>query len=226
MESQQKMKPKIDIFQNRVRVDLKMTYMQVVTNYTIKDVKPLVEEQYVNNIDNYYGKILHELKTERYPNKEPKQISTTWEDVVSNIFEEKEFGFELIKFSYFRNDLDVVLDGLTTNNQKIKAIFSFVQHRMNWNKRFGYYTKKGVEAAYKDKTGNVAEINMILTSMLRVAGLDANLVLVSTRENGIAFFPNHSIFNYVIVSVDVNGETILLDATEKYTDINILPLSF
>jgi hypothetical protein len=175
--SQQKMKSKIDIFQNRVRSDLKITYMQVVTNYTIKDVKPLIEEEHVNNIDNYYGKILHELETVRMPQEEPKQISKTWEDVVSNIFEEKEFGYELIKFSYFRSDLDVVLDGLTTNDQKIKAIFSFVQQRMNWNKRYGYYTKKGVVAAYKDKTGNVAEINMILTSMLRVAGLDANLVL-------------------------------------------------
>lgn len=222
--SQQKMKSKIDIFQNRVRSDLKITYMQVVTNYTIKDVKPLIEEEHVNNIDNYYGKILHELETVRMPQEEPKQISKTWEDVVSNIFEEKEFGYELIKFSYFRNDLDVVLEGLTTNDQKIKAIFSFVQQRMNWNKRYGYYTKKGVEAAYKEKTGNVAEINMILTSMLRVAGLDANLVLVSTRENGIAFFPNHSIFNYLIVSVNLNEKIILLDATEKYTDVNVLPL--
>jgi hypothetical protein len=50
------------------------------------------------------------------------------------------------------------------------------------------------------------------------------LSLVSTRENGIAFFPNHSIFNYVIVSVNLNEKIILLDATEKYTDVNILPL--
>lgn len=224
VETNQKMKSKIDVFQNRTRTDLKMTYMQVVTNYKIKDVKPLIEEEHVNNIDNYYGKVLHELETVRMPEEEPKQISKTWEDVVSNIFEDKDFGYELIKFGYFRGDLDVLIDGLSTDIEKLKAIFSFVQERMNWNKRFGYYTKKGVEEAYKDKTGNVAEINMILTSMLRIAGLDANLVLVSTRENGIAFFPNHSIFNYLVVSVDLNGETILLDATEKYTDINILPL--
>jgi hypothetical protein len=52
--------------------------------------------------------------------------------------------------------------------------------------------------AYKDKTGNVAEINLMLTAMLRYAGLNANPVLVSTRSNGIAMFPNRTAFNYVM----------------------------
>jgi hypothetical protein len=56
--------------------------------------------------------------------------------------------------------------------------------------------------AYKDKTGNVAEINLMLTAMLRYAGLNANPVLVSTRSNGIAMFPNRTAFNYVIAAVE------------------------
>lgn len=53
--------------------------------------------------------------------------------------------------------------------------------------------------AYKDKTGNIADINLMLTAMLRSAGLTANPVLVSTRSNGIALFPNRNAFNYVIL---------------------------
>ncbi|MDD2985002.1 DUF3857 domain-containing protein [Flavobacterium sp.] len=222
--SEQKMNSKVDVFQDKYNQGLKMVYKQVVTLYSIKDVKPLIEEEYVNNIDNYYGKVLHELETVRLPGEQPKQISTTWENVVKTIFEEKEFGFELIKFNYFLKDAENLVRGLTTNEQKMKAIFSYVQDRMNWNNRYGYYTKKGVEAAYKEKTGNVAEINLILTAMLRLVGFDANPVLVSTRKNGVAFFPNHSVFNYVITSVKLDGETLLLDATEKYTDINSIPL--
>ena len=56
--------------------------------------------------------------------------------------------------------------------------------------------------AYKDKTGNVAEINLMLTAMLRYAGINANPVLVSTRSNGIALFPNRTAFNYVIAAVE------------------------
>jgi hypothetical protein len=65
---------------------------------------------------------------------------------------------------------------------------------------------EGVKKAYKDKTGNVAEINLMLTAMLRYAGLNANPVLVSTRSNGIAIFPNRTAFNYVIAAVE-NGSS-------------------
>jgi hypothetical protein len=45
---------------------------------------------------------------------------------------------------------------------------------MNWNNQNGYYTDKGVIKAYIDRTGNVAEINFILTAMLKFAGINAN----------------------------------------------------
>jgi hypothetical protein len=75
---------------------------------------------------------------------------------------------------------------------------------------------------YKDKTGNVAEINLMLTAMLRYASLNANPVLVSTRSNGISFFPNRSAFNYVIAIEVADG--LILDATEQFSSPNILPL--
>ena len=81
-----------------------------------------------------------------------------------------------------------------------------------------------MKKAYKNKTGNTAEINLMLTAMLRFAGLNANPVLISTRDNGIAFFPSRTAFNYVIAAVETPEGLILLDATEKYSEPNILPL--
>jgi hypothetical protein len=63
----------------------------------------------------------------------------------------------------------------------------------------------------------VAEINLMLTAMLRYAGLDANPVLTSTRDNGIAVFPTRTAYNYVIASVKIADKQYLLDATSKYT---------
>ena len=60
--------------------------------------------------------------------------------------------------------------------------------------------------------------------MLKLAGVEAYPVLISTRENGLAFFPNKSIFNYVIVAAVDGQENILLDATDKSADLNILPI--
>ena len=96
---------------------------------------------------------------------------------------------------------------------------------MNWDENDGYYVDKGVVKAYKDQTGNVAEINFILISMLRSAGIEANPVLVSTIQNGLPVFPTRTGFNYVIAAAEIDGKQVLLDATRKYTLPNILPFS-
>ena len=70
----------------------------------------------------------------------------------------------------------------------------------------------------------MADINLNLVSMLRYAGLEANPVLVSTRANGVFFFPTLKGFNYVIASVIISNKIILLDASEFYAVPNQLPL--
>ena len=178
----------------------------------------------MNNIDNYRGKIVHELQTIRMPDKEPKQIAATWEDVAKSIYEDKEFNAATNQYDYFLVNLKSLLNGITSPEEKTKKIFDYVKNRMNWNGKFGYYPRNKMEQVYADKVGNIAEINLMLVSMLRISGLNANPILVSTRENGIASFPNRSLFNYVIASVTIDEKTILLDATSKYADLNVLPI--
>ena len=65
-------------------------------------------------------------------------------------------------------------------------------------------------------------INLILTAMLREAGLNTNPVLLSTKNHGIPIFPTRNGFNYVISSVTIDGGLVLLDASKKYGEINLL----
>jgi len=197
---------------------------QIKTIYEVANVPALNEENYVSNINNYYGKIEHELKTIQFPDEPVKQIATSWESVAKTIFEEKSFGEELNKNSYFLEDLKRITDKTESKLDRLKAIFDLVKNRMNWNGKKGYYTKVGVETAYRESTGNVAEINLILASMLKKGGLDAAPVLLSTRDNGVPLFPNRSKFNYVIVAVNLDNQQFLLDATEKYATISNLPI--
>lgn len=205
-------------------VDKTLSYTQIATDYKVTDVPALKEEDYVNNIDNYYGKIEHELKLIRYPNEEPKQIATTWEAVAKSIYDDKDFKEAITKFDYFTSDIKSVIGNISSPEEKAKKIFNYVKTRMNWNEKYGYYPRRKIEDAYAEKVGSVGEINLMLVSMLRMAGVDANPVLVSTRENGFATFPNRTLFNYVIVAAKIEDKTILMDATDKLSDVNILPL--
>jgi hypothetical protein len=201
----------------------KIEYQETKTTYIAQNMPAMKEEAFVNNIDNYTSSVAQELSMTHYPNETLKPYSTDWNAVVKNIYEYDDFGSELNKTGYFEDDLKVVIAGLTTQDEIILAVLNYMKATVKWNEYYGYSCNDGVKKAYKDKTGNVAEINLMLTAMLRTAGLKANPVLVSTRANGISIFPNRGAFNYVIAAVETAQGMILLDATNKFSTPNVLP---
>ncbi len=206
------------------RINDEVEFMEYITSYVVENVPALKDESYVNNIDNYTASVSHELSVTKYPNSPARMYASTWDDVVKNIYELDGFGAELKKTGYFETDIQPLIASATSNESKILSIFNHVQNKMSWNNTFGYSCDEGVKKAYKDNTGNVAEINLMLTAMLRKADFNANPVLVSTRANGISLFPNRTAFNYVITAVETPTGIILLDATDKFSQPNILPV--
>jgi len=195
--------------------------------YTVdqKDIPALVEEPYVNNIDNYRAIVSFEISAYQPANGVPEFFNTSWEDVTKSIYENSNFGRQLDRTNFFEEDLNAVLEGINGHKEKTLAIFEFVKSKIKWNEQKGKYTHDGgIKKAYKDGFGNVAEVNLCLIAMLRASGIDANPILVSTRDHGIPIFPTKKGFNYVIAGVELNGDITLLDATEKYSFPNILPL--
>ncbi|MBS7256404.1 DUF3857 domain-containing protein [Flavobacterium branchiicola] len=202
----------------------KLDYMENKTTYKAVDFPAMKEEAYVNNIDNYISSVQYELSLTKFPNSSMKEYSTDWNSVVKTIYEYDDFGPELNKTGYFEDDLKVLLANANTPEEKIQLILNHVKTNVKWNGYTGYGCENGVKKAYKEKTGNIADINLMLTAMLRYSGLTANPVLLSTRSNGIALFPNRTAFNYVIAAVETPNGNILIDATDKLATPNVLPL--
>ncbi len=199
-------------------------YFENKTTYIINNIPALKDESFVNNIKNYTSSIEHELTSIHFPDTPFKDFSTNWETVTKKIYDNDNFGAELNKTGYFEKDVDILLNGINSQEEKIATIFNYVKNRMNWNEFYSYSCDVGVKKAYQDKTGNVAEINIMLTAMLRYAGFQANPVLVSTRSNGVSLFPSRTAFNYVISGIELNNQVVLLDATNKYSIPDILPI--
>jgi hypothetical protein len=211
-------------YEDQYKRTASLSYRQINTIYITENIPGIKEEDYVDNFRNYTSAIQHELERTRFPEQPVKDYSITWEGVAKTIFENKDFGKQLDEREYIIQDLKMILENAVSEEEKLKIVFKFVQSKMNWNSEYGYFTKKGVKKAYLDKTGNVAEINFILIAMLKSAGINADPVLVSTIAHGIPAFPNRTVFNYVIAAAEIEGKQILLDATHKYTTLNILPL--
>jgi Domain of Unknown Function with PDB structure (DUF3857) len=198
-------------------------YHENVTSANLNNIPPLKEERFVDNLDNYRAKLLWEYAMYRSPSGKVKNYSTNWEQVAETINKNGNFGPQIEKTTYYAEDVNNLISGTSNPLKKAALIFEFVKAKVKWNGFIGYSAENGVRKAYKEGVGNIADINLMLTSMLRYAGLNANPVLVSTKNNGIPLFPSTSGFNYVISLIETPEGVILLDASEKYSSPNVLP---
>lgn len=221
---EEKKRPDDMFYKQTNYVQQKIDFIETSTTYWLEDVPALKAEVFVYNMDNYNSSVNNELTMINFPSEPSRLLSTTWEDMIKKIYESDNFGDELKKTGYFEDAVDEAIKGLSTADQKVDVILNLVKKKVSWNKMHGYYCDEGVKSAFKKGSGNTAEINLMLTSMLQYAGLDANPVLISTRSNGIALFPNRTAFNYVIAAVETPAGLQLLDATEKFSIPNVLPI--
>lgn len=199
-----------------------LKYMQNISEVEMDKVPPLPIEAYAGNIRNYATSLNYELEFVKFPNSIVETYSTDWESVSNTIYQAGSFGDQLDKSGYFEKELDQALNGASEPDERMLRIFEFVKQKMNWNGYVGIYTDEDVKKAFSLGTGNTADINLMLTAMFRYAGFNANPVLLSTKSNGIPIFPTVNGFNYVISAVETDGGTLLFDATNKYSEPNIL----
>lgn len=201
----------------------KQDYTLNILTSTCDNIPALKEEPFVDNLNNYRSKLALELTTIKYPNQQIRSLSSNWATVSKRIYDNDAFGGQLAKSGYFNKDIDALLQGVDNPIQKIAMIYNFIKSKVKWNGYYGYTAENGVRKAYKEGSGNVADINLMLVAMLRFAGIEANPVLVSTKNHGIPLFPTRSGFNYVICFVEGEEFGFKLDATDPNGYPNVLP---
>ncbi|MCD2260710.1 DUF3857 and transglutaminase domain-containing protein [Psychroserpens luteolus] len=188
------------------------------------NIPSLKGEAYAGNMNNYRAKMSLELSAilNNYGAVE-KSFSSNWENVSKSIYDESDFGNQLNRSGFFKEDIQSLVASVNDDFQKGFALQTFVKSKVKWNGLYGFRAQKGIRKAYKEGEGNVADINLLLIAMLRSQGVNANPVLVSTKNNGIPLFPTRKGFNYVICMVENQDSYALFDATEMYSMVNVLP---
>jgi len=206
------------------QIDQRMGMFANQYSYEIENVPSLKEEKYVDNIDNYRGGVLFELSSIKQSDGYVKYYSKTWEDVARTLASSDDYKNGLNRTNAFEEDIDQLIDQEIDTLERAKKIFKHVKETLRWNDKKSKYFKNGIRKTYKDKIGNSADINLSLVAMLRYAGIEASPVVISTRDNLKPFYPTLDRLNYVIALIRHNGKEYFLDATDKYSDFNILPM--
>jgi len=200
-----------------------LSFNEAITEASLDNIPALKKEKFVANLNLYRAKIQWEYVMFKAPNGSMKDYGTNWDRVTKNIYDNPNFGGELTKTSFYSNDIKALLAGVSDPMEKAALIFSFVKSKVRWNGFVGYTADNGLKKAYKTGEGNSGDINLLLVSMLKHAGINANPVLISTKSHGVPLFATTKGFNYVVCGLELKDEVMFLDATRSYTTLDIIP---
>lgn len=194
--------------------------------YIMKDVPAFLEEDYMIAPSNFKSAIYFELKDYTSYTGAKVAVTKEWKDIDHELKTHESFGKQFHKKKYFKDELPLIMNGKSDDMEKAHAIYRYIQNRFKWNGYYGKYSDEGIKKALSKNSGNVGDINLALIAALNEAGLNAEPVILSTRENGIVnkLFPVMSEFNYIVCKLDINDATYMLDATDPLLPFGLLPL--
>ncbi len=208
-------------------VSRSISYTTQVYNYAAKDIPAIKGEPYLTDLGNFTTQIKFELANTNFIKVGGlfKSYTTSWTDIARQLKENDSFGSQLKATGFLEDAVTEITKGTTDEQAKLELIYNHVQHMMKWDGYKSAFTSKSIKKAYSDKTGNSADINLLLTAMLNRAKINAFPVVLSTRDHGMLSFAHATISdcNYVIVKADINGKPMLLDATEPNLQTGYIP---
>lgn len=209
-------------------VSNKITYTSNIFNYAAKEVPAIDEEPYLTTIENYTTKIKFELASTNFieVGGEFKSYTNSWKDVVNQLIDDDDFGNMIKNTRQTKEIIEMLTKNINNEQLKLQTIYSYIQKNIKWDESMTLWPSKSIKKILDDKTGNSADINLLMNAMLLEAGLKSNPVILSTRSHGI-ISPAHASLtdcNYVITMAVIDSKPILLDATEPNLALGLLPL--
>ena len=116
------------------------------------------------------------------------------------------------------------VNSLKSQDEKIAYLFDMVRNTVTWNAHYSIYANDGIKKAWDKKSGNSAEVNMILYHFLKKAGIDVYPMTVSASgridSNYATIYQLNRFINYIKVD---STKQYILDATDKYNVYNEAP---
>jgi len=194
--------------------------------YIMKKVPAFIEEDYMTAAANFKSAIYFELSDMYLRNGSKRSYTKEWKNVDRELAIDKDVGGQAKQKDLFERHIPELLKNAETDLDKARAVFYFIQRQIKWNKYYGMFSEFGVKKALERRSGNIADINLALIAACTAAGLDAEIVILSTRENGVVnkLNPVISEFNYLIAKLNIGDESYLLDASDPLLPFGMLPL--
>lgn len=194
-----------------------------------KDVPAIKEEPFTSSLDNHIAKIEFQLSQYRFPDEPVEDIMGSWPKVREKLMKDERFGESLNKNNgWMTDEIKQITGGAKTLEDSVRKIYAYIRDNFtSTGNGIKMSADNALKEVYKKKSGNTADINLLLTAMLKHINIDADPVILSTRSNGTThpIYPLMDRFNYVICKAVINDNVEFLDATQPRLAFGRLPLA-
>jgi transglutaminase-like putative cysteine protease len=183
--------------------------------WVMKNVPALKEESYTSTLQNHLAKLEFQLAGYRYP-LTPRNVMGTWQDLTAELLRSEYFGATLDKNNGWLSDaVKPLINDAKNDLEKAKRIYTYVRDNYTCTSHNARELDQSLKNVFKNRNGSVAEINLLLTAIMKYANIQAYPVLLSTRSHGYtnSLYPAIDRFNYVICNVNIGSHDYYLDAS-------------
>ena len=191
--------------------------------FIMNNVPGLRDEVYMTTTKSFLQRVNFQFASfTNYMGK--KSYTSTWKQLSDEMLDERAFGGQVKKDL---SDAPVIknLSPSLAPVEKLKSIFDYVRANITWNHLYSKYSEDGVKSVLEKKKGNTGDINLLLVSLLRSAGLTAYPVLVAERDQGLidTSYSYLGQFGKVVAMAVIGEKQYVLDGTDMTTPFFMTP---
>lgn len=191
--------------------------------FQMNNIPALDNEPYMDGREDYLQKVRFQItKVGGWTGFQT--FNSSWKQLGDDLRKYKGFGRFL---EMYTREINVFVGSLTKDHtpfEKMKLVHDYVRTNMIFDGDEQIFADNDLNEIWNLKKGPSGDINLLLVFMLRSAGLNANPVLISERDNGRIekAFPDLDQFNNVYAMVTIDGKKYYLDGTDKLTPSDII----
>lgn len=215
-----------DVNETRDIPDLAQPFRsRVAHRWALGNTPALRREPFMTTPEDYWATLRFQVTRYMDSERQMHEILGTWEKLVGDLLGSESFGAWLKPPGALSRQARDLARGVTDPAEVMRRVHACLRSAMTWTGEYSVVSGGTPEQAVKTQRGNSAAFGLLLTGMLREAGLEANPVLISTRDNGrpVDVFPLARQFNHVLAHVQVGTREYLLDATDSLRTWDLLP---
>jgi Transglutaminase-like superfamily len=185
-----------------------------------KNICPAIIEPHTNSGIDYVERLdLQLLRLGR------RTYTTNWTQFNAKMM----YGFKdyIDPDNHLLNDpYNTVIKKADTDLEKAKCLFNYVRSNFHCEITKAIYPGRKIDMLMANKTGNAADLNLLMVSLLKKAGISASPVLLSTKGslkiNQVYPLPNR--FNHLVCMAMIDGKNYFLDASSKNNSFGLMPV--